>query len=188
MPTIFYFPSSPTCLFTCLRNHQVLSHYLALLLLFPQPWMVPFPTPSLPMQMLYLLHSQTWGRSNPIQGSNLGDCSTPSMAWGSHSLGQVSGQEGLSQPGEKREIPLRERYVCPGTCSRGSRWHQCPVGRVSRGLEYRAIESPRKVCPTCISIQSCDPLGLSSHGVLRGQPGQFILNLHPHLPTLYPYS
>ena len=39
--------SQLTCLFTCLRNHQGLSHHLAFPLLFPQPWMAPFPVPSL---------------------------------------------------------------------------------------------------------------------------------------------
>ena len=118
MPTVFYFPSSPACL----HVSEIIRCFLITLpcsCSFPSLEWCPSQLHHFPCKCCTSVTVKPGGAAPRIQGSNLGDCSTPWVAWGSHSLGQVPGQEGLHQPDEERGTPSRERYVCLGTCSHG---------------------------------------------------------------------
>ena len=102
-----------TCLFTCPRNHQVLSHHPALLLFFPQPCMAPFPTSPLPIQILYLLQSQVQRHGNPFSRKQYGRLQRPPDGLGVTFVGAGARSEWATfARWEKRNFIKREVCLC----------------------------------------------------------------------------
>ena len=179
--------SQLTCLFTCLRNHQGLSHHLAFPLLFPQPWMAPFPVPSLHANALPP-SQPSLGVQQPIFREATWETAAPPGWPGGHiHWGRCRVRKGcISQMRKGKFHPER------GMCVQGHAVVVLDDARASEaGVLWSWVSCHREFqegLPICISTHSCDPLGLSSHGVLILSSAGAAWTVHPESASPHAYT